>query len=104
MTKFVTTLLFAIVAALGVYMARRRIVFALKTGAIVYVVLIFVRLLLDVGSMADHMDELIWPAILLLIAWVILWWISTNYAERRAREKMRARTIRRASSSGRSAR
>jgi membrane protein implicated in regulation of membrane protease activity len=103
MTKFVTTLLFAVLAALGVYMARRRILFALKTGAIVYVVLMFARLLLDVGSMADHMDDLIWPAILLLIAWVILWWISTSYAERREREK-RAQTIRRASSTGRSAR
>ena len=103
MTKFVTTLLFAVVAALGVYMARRRIVFALKTGAIVYVVLMFARLLLAMGSVADHMDDLIWPAIFLLIAWVILWWISTSYAERREREK-RSQSVRRASSSGRSAR
>ena len=100
MTKFVTTLLFAALAALGVYMARRRIVFALKTGAIVYVVLIFVRLLLAMGSVTDHMDELIWPAVFVLITWTLLWWISTNYAERRERE----RRIRRASSTGRSAR
>ncbi len=103
MTKFVTTLLFAILAALGVYMARRRIVFALKTGAIVYVVLIFARLVLAMGSVADHMDDLIWPAVFVMIAWAMLWWISTSYAERRDRER-RAQAIRRASSTGRSAR
>lgn len=106
MTKFVTTLLFAVLAALGVYMARRRIVFALKTGAVVYVVLMFGRLLLAMGSVTDHLDDLIWPAVFLLIAWVILWWVSTSYAERRDREKnlKKAQIARRASSTGRSAR
>jgi hypothetical protein len=97
MTKFVTTLLFAMLAAMGVYMARRRILFALKTGAIVYVVLIVGRLLLSIGSFGDRLDELIWPALLLFIVWVILWWISTSYAQRRDREKR----VRRASSTGR---
>jgi hypothetical protein len=100
MTKFVTTLLFAILAAMGVYMARRRILFALKTGAIVYVVLIGGRLLLSIGTFGDRLDELIWPALLLFIAWVVLWSISTNYAQRRDREKR----IRRASSTGRATR
>ena len=100
MTKFVTTLLFAVLAGLGVYMARRRILYALKTGAIVYVILIFARLLLDVGNVADHLDEFVWPAVFVLIAWTVLWWISTNYAEKREREKR----IRRASSTGRSTR
>jgi hypothetical protein len=100
MTKFVTTLLFAILAAMGVYMARRRILFALKTGAIVYVVLFGGRLLLSIGTFGDRLDELIWPALLLFIAWVVLWSISTNYAQRRDREKR----IRRASSTGRATR
>jgi hypothetical protein len=100
MTKFVTTLLFAALAALGVYMARRRIVFALKTGAIVYIVLIFGRLLLSIGSFGDKLDELIWPALLLFVVWVALWWVSTSYAQRRDREKR----IRRASSTGRATR
>jgi hypothetical protein len=100
MTKFVTTLLFAILAALGMYMARRRILFALKTGAIVYVVLLFARLLLAVGSIGDHMDDLIWPAVLVLIAWTVLWWISTTYAHRKDAQ----RRLRRASSTGRTAR
>ena len=37
---------------LGVYMARRRIIYALKTGATVYVVILFGRLLLSAGSLA----------------------------------------------------
>jgi positive regulator of sigma E activity len=102
-TKFVTTLLFAALAGLGVYLARHRILFALKTAAIVYVVLLFGRLLLSIGSVTDRLDELIWPALLLFLAWVVLWWVSTAYAERREREK-RQRRIRRASSTGRAIR
>jgi hypothetical protein len=100
MSKFVTTLLFAVLAALGMYMARRRILFALKTGAVVYVVLLFGRLLLAVGSIADHFDDLIWPAVFVLSAWAVLWWISTTYAHRKDAE----RRLRRASSTGRSVR
>jgi hypothetical protein len=44
MNKLLTYLLWASLAALGVYAARRRLIFALKTGAIVYVVLLFTRL------------------------------------------------------------
>ena len=104
MTKFVTTLLFAMLAALGVYMARRRILFALKTGAIVYVVLLFGRLLLSLGSIADRFDELLWPALFLFLAWTILWWVSIVYAERRDRLRARESRIRRASGAGRGAR
>ena len=38
--KLLTTLLLAALVALGVYAARRRILFALKAGAVVYVVLL----------------------------------------------------------------
>ena len=100
MSKLVTTLLFAMLAALGVYMARRRILFAVKTGAVVYVVLLFARLLLAVGSIGDHLDELVWPTVIVLIAWVVLWWISTAYAHRKETQ----RRLRRASSGGRPAR
>jgi hypothetical protein len=85
--KLLTTLLFAVLAALGVYLARRRIVFALKTGAVVYVVLLFGRLLLSAGSLADRWEDLIWPAFFLLIVWVVLWWVSSAYALRRDRQK-----------------
>jgi hypothetical protein len=85
--KLLTTLLLAALGALIVYAARRRIVFALKTGAILYIVLLFGRLLLDAGSLADRWEDLVWPTIVLLIAWVVLWWVSTNYAERRDRER-----------------
>jgi CHASE2 domain-containing sensor protein len=98
--KLLTTLLLAMLAALGVYVARRRIVFALKTGAIVYVVLLFGRLLLSAGSLSDRWEDLIWPIILLLLGWVVLWWVSTAYAQRRDRQKR----IRRASGAGRPAR
>jgi hypothetical protein len=95
--KLLTTLLLAGMVGLAVYAARRRIIFALKTGAVVYVVMLFGRLLLSAGSLADRWEDLIWPALLLLAAWAILWWISTNYALRRDR----ARRIRSASEAGR---
>ena len=84
--KLLTTLLIAALAALAVYSARRRIFFALKTGAVVYIVLLFGRLLLSAGSLADRWEDLIWPVLFLLLAWVILWRVSTTYAERRARK------------------
>lgn len=82
--KFLTTLLIACLAALAVYAIRRRVVFALRTGAAVYVVVLFGRLLLSAGSLADRWEDLVWPVFVLLVVWVILWWVSTAYAERRA--------------------
>ena len=85
--KLLTTLLIAGMVALAVYMARRRIVLALRTGAIVYVVVLFGRLLLSAGSLADRWEDLVWPVFVLLVAWVILWFVSTQYAERRAGQR-----------------
>jgi hypothetical protein len=84
--KLLTTLLIAMLAALAVYSARRRILFALKTGAVVYIVLLFGRLLISAGSLADRWEDLFWPIVIMLVAWVILWWASTVYAERRGRK------------------
>ncbi len=84
--KLLTTLLIAALAALAVYSARRRIIFALKTGAVVYIVLLFGRLMLSAGSLADRWEDLIWPTFFMLLAWVILWRVSTAYAERRVRK------------------
>jgi uncharacterized membrane protein YhhN len=84
--KLLTTLLIACLAALAVYSARRRIVFALKTGAAVYVVVLFGRLLLSAGSLGDRWEDLLWPVVIMLIAWVVLYWTSTVYAERRQRK------------------
>jgi CHASE2 domain-containing sensor protein len=103
MNKLLTTALFAALAALGVYMARRRIIFALKTGAITYVVLLFGRLLLSLltgGAQSEPLGEFFWPVVIMLIAWVILTRVSTNYAERRERQKR----IRPSSGAGRPAR
>ena len=52
--KLLTTLLVAMLGALIVYMARRRILFALKTGAMLYIVLLIGRLILSMGSLADR--------------------------------------------------
>lgn len=93
--KLLTTLLLATLAALAVYSARRRIVFALKTGAVVYIVLLFGRLLLSAGSLGDRWEDLIWPVFFMLIGWVILWRVSTTYEERRSR------SLRSASEAGR---
>src|ERR1051326_8631319 len=103
MNKLLTTLLWASLAALGVYMARRRIIFALKTGAIVYVVLLFGRLLLSLatgGAQSEPLGEFFLPVVILLIAWLILSRVSTRYAERRDREKR----VRPSSGAGRPAR
>ena len=108
MSKVLTTLLWASLAALGVYMARRRIIFALKTGAIVYVVLLFARLglsLLTGGAQNEPVGDLVLPVLVLLVAWFVLTKVSTAYAERRDREKrLRRESIRRASGAGRAAR
>lgn len=98
--KLLTTLLLAMLGALIVYMARRRILFALKTGAILYIVLLIGRLVLSMGSLADRWEDLIGPAAIGLAGWALLWWVSTNYAERRDRQKK----IRSASGVGRPAR
>ena len=60
--------------------------FALKTGAVVYIVLLFGRLIISAGSLADRWEDVLWPVLIMLVAWVILWWISTVYAERRGRK------------------
>ena len=80
--KLLTTVLISFGVALAVYAARRRIMFALKTGAVVYVVLMFGRLLLSM----DRWEDLVWPVAIMLIAWAVLWVASTNYAERRAKK------------------
>ena len=80
--KLLTTVLIACGVALAVYAARRRIVFALKTGAVVYVVLMFGRLLLSM----DRWEDLVWPVLIMLVLWAVLWVASTNYAERRAKK------------------
>jgi hypothetical protein len=80
--KLLTTVLIACAAALAVYVARRRIVFALKTGAVVYVGLMFGRLLLSM----DRWEDLAGPVVIMLIAWAVVWVASTNYAERRAKK------------------
>jgi hypothetical protein len=101
--KLLTTLLLATLGALAVYAARRRILFALKTGAILYIVLLFARLALSFFSVTDRIDEFFWPLVLLVIVWVVLWRVSITYAERRDLRKQQER-IRTASGAGRPAR
>ena len=88
--KFLTTLLLALLVALGVYVARRRIMFALKVGAIAYVVLLFGRLLMSAGSFADRWEDLVWPVFILLVVWAVLWLVSTTYESRKAARRGRS--------------
>jgi positive regulator of sigma E activity len=81
--KLLTTLLIALLAALGVYAARRRIWFAIKTGAIVYMVLLPLRLLFAAGSLADDLKDMVWPIFFVLLVWAVLWWVSTSYERRK---------------------
>jgi hypothetical protein len=83
--KLLSTLLLATLAALTVYAARRRIVFALKTGAVVYIVVLFLRLLLSAGSLAERWEDLVWPVFIMVLAWVVLWWASNYYLARKSR-------------------
>ena len=83
--KLRTTLLIATLAALGVYAARRRILFALRTGAMVYIVVLFLRLLLSAGSLADRWEDVAWPVVGMLVLWAVAWFVSNVYFERRAR-------------------
>ncbi len=87
--KLLTTLLLAILVALGVYSARRRLLLALRVGAIAYVVLLFGRLFLSANSFADRWEDLIWPVFILLVAWAVLWAVSTTYEQRKASRKRR---------------
>ena len=107
-SKTFTTLLMATLAALVMYMARRRIIFALKAGAIAYVILIFGRLLLSLltgGAQSEPLAEFFWPVVVLAIAWYVLTRVSTAYAEKRDREKKLERErLRRASGAGRAVR
>lgn len=104
-SKTFTTLLMASLAALAVYMARRRIVFALKTGAVAYVILVFGRLFLSLltgGAQSEPLGEFFWPIVVLVIAWYVLTKVSTSYAEKRDREKrLQREKLRRASGAGR---
>src|SRR5262249_24451525 len=83
--KLLSTILLATLAALTMYAARRRILFALKTGAVVYVVVLFVRLILSAGSLAERWEDLLWPVLIMLVAWVGLWWATNVYAARKSR-------------------
>jgi CHASE2 domain-containing sensor protein len=83
--KLLTTLLIAALAALGVYAARRRVFFALRTGAIVYIIVLFGRLLLSAGSLADRWEDVIWPVLGMLVIWAVAWFASNLYLERRER-------------------
>ena len=98
--KLLTTLLLATLGALAVYAARRRILFALKTGAILYIALLFGRLALSFFSITDRVDELIWPLFFLVILWFVLWRVSIGHAERRDLQRKRER-LRSASEAGR---
>jgi hypothetical protein len=87
--KLFTTLLIACFAGLAVYAVRRRIGYALKVGGIVYLVVLFGRLVLSAGSLADRWDDVLWPILIMGAAWVILWFATTIYRERRAADKQR---------------
>jgi uncharacterized membrane protein YhhN len=79
--KLLTTLLIASLAALGVYAARRRILFALRTGAIVYIIVLFGRLVFAI----DRLEDLVWPVIGMLIVWALAWFASNLYFDRKRR-------------------
>jgi hypothetical protein len=89
--KLFTTLLIAALAALAVYSMRRRIFLALRTGAIVYVIVLFARLLLSADSVLNRVDDLLWPLMIMVGAWAALWVVTSIYLERRARRRTRYR-------------
>ena len=52
----------------------------------VYIVVLFGRLILSAGSMGDRWEDLLWPVVIMLIAWAVLWVVSSTYADRRAKK------------------
>jgi hypothetical protein len=91
--KFVNTFLFALLAALGIYAARHRIILALRVGAVVYLLMLPLRLLSVGGEFFARLDEFVWPLAALLLVWVVLWWASTAYQRRK--QASAAPTVRR---------
>jgi hypothetical protein len=83
--KLFTTSLVAALVGLVVYLARRRILLALRVGGITYVVVLFGRLIISGGVLADRWDDLVWPVFGLLVAWVVLWLVSTRHEQRKRR-------------------
>ena len=81
-----STLLLATIAALGVYAIRKRLLFALKVGAGLFLVLLPIRLLLAATQLHESFDALIWPICALLVVWFVLRWVSLEY-ERRKRTR-----------------
>jgi hypothetical protein len=93
--KLVNTLLLALLASLGVYAARRRIVLALKVGAVVYLIMLPLRLLSVGGGLFERLDQLIWPIAGVLLLWLVLWWLSTSHERRKRAGAARAITAKR---------
>ncbi len=81
--KLFTTLLVALAAGLAIYAARRRIKLALTTAAVVYLILLPLRLVFAAGDLADRADELVWPALAALAAWLLLRQASLVYERRK---------------------
>jgi hypothetical protein len=83
--KVLTTLLIAALIALMVYTVRRRVWLALRVGGIAYVVVLFGRLLIS-DTWSDRAEDLVWPVLGVLVVWVVLWFVSTRYEQRKARQ------------------
>jgi hypothetical protein len=85
--RALTPILLAVLAGLGIYVARSRVVFALKVGGITLVVLLAIRLLFDLPAVAELVNRLVWPVAGVLLAWIVLWYASTTYARRREQRR-----------------
>ena len=85
--KLLSTLLIATLVGLIVYTARRRIWLALRVAGITYVVVLFARLLFSGDFLAERWDDLVWPVFGLLLAWAVLWLVSTRYEQRKRQQR-----------------
>ena len=83
MRTALTTLLFARLAALLVYMTRKRLKLALTVGAAAYFILLPIRLLFSAGEVSDRIDTFIWPALAIFVVWLILSRLSVEYQKRK---------------------
>jgi hypothetical protein len=55
----------------------------------VYVGVLFVRLLFSAGSLHDRWEDVLWPVLLMAVAWGIVWLASNAYVMRRVRARFR---------------
>lgn len=82
--RFLLSLLLAILLGYLAWRIRGRIKLAVIVAGVTLLVTLPIRLLLAPGAF-DVLDDYVVPVLALLLLWLVMWYGSTRYAERRKR-------------------